>query len=861
MALGRNNPLVRVVLALVLAMLFVSSVQARPRKPARVRREPVAVIELGGLDGEEVPEPPPAPPALRGKAQFADALRNYLNGEQFDGAGQPFAPPEALAQFAAALADSDWDRDGCDDFGSEFMQEHCVQLPLDLRIPLYNAVFQPPQLPTDWPTRFPLDVRDRLRANLQAREAARAVLDGQLAGIRLAILRAYVEMLNAQGEGDRYAEAMPVLRELLQRQPLARDAPQLQWLLIHAADGLASDGQSDVDALRWHNDGTHRLAPDRLAEVKARVTRLPTWREMQFAERRQFKALFAPATPWSAAWRKDAALLGKTRHELNFLELQAAQMLRAQGKSEEATAQYLQVADALTVELRADPQANDAYETTFVLAETLYWAGVRCRVKRSEQQPYGEPLPFLPSEVTPVQAACATMRRAIAVYDQVRDWPGKLPPNDADHAEEAAWSAVQAMREVLEVRIALPPGDPHRLPPSQSTWIRPTEEQDRADEEKCLEGICRVKPQPLDDDAVEWIARVDAYVLRYRHEKFPDDPERVAKLALQVAELLYKNRQFEPNPHEKRKFPRFWSARQRFWWIVREFPRSVLAQESFKDLLVSYQIEHDFDGLQETADRAGPFLAKDETERNRNLVHEFCFMIARPADTTLGRAEKARDDAEALADPEKAAAALAHARELFHRAGQLYYDLRRQVPDLSRQKAVHMNAARAFYRAEAWDEAFVVLGEIEQNVRAAKPATEQEKALNTKRLAEILDMRADLYLKFFDLRRAIDDWLAIYRSQPEFEGGRIALKQATRAALTFDDAEKLRTVRDALQARAKTMPGDELATELLAKIAKLRPTMPPFQPRLFAAAGLRHKLALAVVPNRAPMLQPDRQMH
>ncbi len=111
--------------------------------------------------------------------------------------------------------------------------------------------------------------------------------------------------------------------------------------------------------------------------------------------------------------------------------------------------------------------------------------------------------------------------------------------------------------------------------------------------------------------------------------------------------------------------------------------------------------------------------------------------------------------------------------------------------------------------------------------------------------------------RFGHARRAVDDWLAIYRSQPEFEGGRFALRQATRAALTSDDAERLRTVRDALRARAKTMSGDELTTELVAKIAKTRPLLPAFQPRLFAAAGLRHKLGLAVVPNRAPMLQTD----
>jgi tetratricopeptide (TPR) repeat protein len=738
---------------------------------------------------------------------------------------------EAVEYLAKSLAEPSWDDDNCDDFGSEDAKSGCIQLDPALRPRLYVSSIIEPKFDDEFKSPQWLEVatkgsevRGRLEANYNARQDVRRDLTTGDKPYLFDILQMYGNTLYEQSEDEYYRQAVLVFAYAIDRWPMSREAQGMQRKVIRSIDILAAAAEGCREQLKKHQDGTKPLKPDVLNAALICLKMSLSDQSRQTLERQKYLTLFGKDSAWFEKWGGDKDLAQqvedtttKYRGEFAMLMLREAQALKQAGKMDEAMEKYAAAAREFESILKADPKSAKAYEIAWTLADSLYFGGIRCKGMPNEKTP-DDPTPLTwPAPIVPaVKKGCDSMQRSVEYYVMVRDWKGPRPlaegstpeaPKYVDHREEAGMSAMGAAKLILQARASYPKEDPDALSALQLADIRPTKASDDAEDEACKKVIeesttnqksCHVKPLPMDGMVTEWMQLVDNYTETNTSELFKDDLDRIPKLALQLAELLYKNRQFDANKElatDKLK-PEFWSARDRFWWILKRFPKSPIASEAFKDLLTTYQIEHDFDKLQELADwgEAHEIGDKKEFEIIRKQVKELSLgAIAKAADGMLDKADKAVASAESAPDPEAAGQILASARKTYDNAGELYYDLRKQVTDTSRQKASLMNAARAWYRGEQWDKCVSVLKEAEDKIRNAslddipQKDHEAEKKKNIERLEEIVQMRADLNFKFFKIREAIADYRLLYDN---------AIKStdktaATKAAKFLDNAAKL----------------------------------------------------------------------
>lgn len=712
---------------------------------------------------------------------------------------------EAIEYLAKSLAEPSWDDDGCDDFGSEDAHPGCLQLDPALRPRLYVSSIIEPKFDDEFKANTWMadskaqgEVLQRLKANFEARQAVRHDLTTGDKPYLFDILQMYGNTLFEQSEDEYYRQAVLVYAYAIDKWPLAREAQAMQRRVIKSIDILASAADSCKEQLRKHQEGSKVLKPEALNSALICLRMSLADQDRQVLERRRYLTMFGKDSPWFEKWGGDKDLAAqveettnKVRGDFAILILRQAQALKAAGKMDEAMEKYAEAAREYETVLKADPKSAKAYDTAWTLAEALYFGGFRCRAMPNEKNP-DDPTPLLwPAPIVPVvKKACESMRRSLEYYVMVRDWKGPRPLDDAgkpvEHTDEAAMSAIDAAHKIIQAHASFPKDDPEHLEPSQLADIRPTKASDDAEEEACKkkieagdskEKICHVQPQPIDPIVVEWIQLVDHYMAMNADVAIAADPERVPKFALQIGELLYKNRDFDPNKDfatDKLK-PEFWSARERFWWILNKYPKSKLAEEAFKDLIESYSIEQDFTKLIELAEWGEKHEIGDPKEREkiRTVVKEKALGdIAKAGDNALEKADKEVAAAESASDPEQAGVMLAEARATYDHAGKLYYDLRTQVPpdDTSRQKAALMNAARAYYRGEQWDKCVEVLKEAEEKIRAATTTDPKEKELNLTRLEEIVQMRADLNFKFFKIREAIADYRIMYDNASKSSG-------------------------------------------------------------------------------------------
>ena len=741
---------------------------------------------------------------------------------------------EAIEYLAKSLAEPSWDDDGCDDFGSEDAHNGCLQLDPALRPRLYVSSIIEPKFDDEFKHPQWMDAakpgsepRTRVEANYAARQAVRQDLTTGDKPYLFDILLMYGNTLYEQSEDEYYRQAVLVYGYAINRWPLAREAQAMQRKVIKAVDILASAGISCEESLRKHKDGTKVLKPEDLQAALICLKMSLADQGRQVDERKRYLGMFGKDSAWYEKWGQDKDLAAqveetttKVRGDFAILILRQAQALKQAGRMDEAMEKYAEATREYEAIFKADPKSAKAYETAWILAETLYFGGFRCKPMPNEKNP-GDPTPLpWPAPIVPaVKKGCDSMARALDYYLMVRDWKGPRPLDESgkpmDYNSEtdprvtssASASAIDAAHKILLARASYPVDDPEHLDALQLADIRPTKAQDDAEEEICKKYLeesgtkdksCHVKPGKLDPKVVEWMELVDNYIAKNMDTVFKDDPDRIPKYALQLAELLYKNRMFDPNKELATATVKaeFWSARDRFWWILNKFLKSKLAEEAYKDLLTTYKLEHDFDKLQEVADwgEAHEIGSAEEREKIRTAVKEEALgAISKSADGLLEKADKQVAEAENAPDPETAGKILADARARYDQAGEDYYKLRKQVPekDTSRQKAALMNAARAWYRGEQWEKCVAVLKEAEDKIRNASlddvepKKRDEEKNKNIARLQEIVQMRADLNFKFFKIPEAIADYRLLYDNaskSTEKDAPKQAAKYLTNAA-------------------------------------------------------------------------------
>ena len=543
---------------------------------------------------------------------------------------------QALALAGQALAADDWDGDGCDDFGSDFSTPGCPAVPARARVALCCASVLDPALDpaaSRWAAPLRRDVAAAMAKNLQARQDVRSKL---IAGHpeNYGILRAYAEALQAKGEDDGHWVAVRVLGHLVDAQPMAREAQEIERKRIASIDALA---RSDEAYARW------LVADPKSAQITGSVDKGSFRLERQIAERKRYLAQFGKDSEWYGKWARDQGLANQvqatTRQihlELTHLRHAAAQKLKVDRHFEDAWAMYAEAARGYEELLEAEPESKDAYRIAWTLAECWYWAGSQCsgpRDRDGELVVVDEAVAPTPAEkLNTVKSSCVTMVKSIAYYDRVRDWKGPRTRDDKgaplDYTEPAAQAALEASERVLGAKAAYPKQDPEYLDSLSLPTIRPSSKQDD-DDIKAAQGakdVRRVVRKKLDPIAVERILAADRYV--ELSEKYPSahDPGRPWRVALKAAELLYKNRHFDPWPEgaTDRTPAEFWSARKRFRDCVARFPGTVAASVAVDRMRASFAIENDQISLeqfdQEIAPSDGP--SREQLWKMKKMIKE-----------------------------------------------------------------------------------------------------------------------------------------------------------------------------------------------------------------------------------------------
>lgn len=773
--------------------------------------------------------------------EFEDELKLSIKADEKDKKKSGFdLRKEAIEYLAKSLAEPSWDDDNCDDFGSTTTKGECPIVDPRARPILYTASILEPKLPPEqanWQTPFKGDVLANMQKNFQARNDVRASLINGKPYV-FDILLTYGLTLFNQREDDYYWQAIRVMGYVIDNYPMVREAQDLQRKIISSVDILASFAASFEAEIKTGKGGRDaQIGLDMANEAKAR----------QIVERQRYMKQFGKGSEWYKKYGSDKDLsaqvddqTSRIRREFAMLSHAEAQRLKGEGKIDEAIAKYAEAASAYEDLLNSDRDAPDAYKLAWTLAEIWYFAGVQCNAPRDKDRNLimvdEEVVPW-PAEKQPViKKACEAMQKSIAYYNMVRDWKGSHTKDEEtgkpmEKTEEAAFSAVGAAEQVLAARAAYDKADPERVGTLSLPEIRPSNAKDQEtikanENEKDIKRVTRV---PIDPLAVEWILAADGYVANADKFLSKEDPERAPKLALKAAELLYKNRHFDPwkEGATPRTSAEFWSARKRFEAILNRFRGSKQASEAVKNLLTGYWLENDIDALTAVTEKFGDQVPKeDKTVIDRTVKFIKFGALSDRAFANFKAAEADEKSAAGMPNPDDAGKLLAVARKRYTLAADDFRKVRQEVMGVEKMKeaeriktsrVVLLNSVRAYHRAELWDKCVDTLKEAEQMLREWSPTDTGEKKERTDALQEVLEIRANLNFDFFKIEEAISDFVLLYQNDINGKKADYYLKTAAQMAFFNSNWEKAIQLNKEVIARFEKSP--EQAKQLVVKDA------------------------------------------
>ena len=708
---------------------------------------------------------------------------------------------EAVEYLAKSLAEPSWDDDGCDDFGGEDVKGECINLHPRLRPRLYTSCVLAPDMKgfENWQSVFQGEPLAQLQRAVAARNEVRKGLMNGKPYVR-EVLMEYGNALLEQAEDEYYRQGVLVLSHVIDQWPMEREAQSLQKKIIRAVDLLAAAHTSYMMELKKNPNSIEAMLGLELAKDAM---------DRQISERRKYLALFSPGTPWFEKWGSDRELATQvqdmlTETRLTFAKLihAQAQTLRAAGKEEEALLKYAEAAAEYETLFKAEPAAEASYELANTIADVYYFAGRRCDALRKKDgdlllDPNLELVPYPVDVVGKIKEACGYMKRSVAYYDIVRDWKGAKGKDDEgkalDYTEEAAFSSIIATEKVLVTRAAYPVADPERLPARMVAEIRPNSDDDAAIIKANQESADPVRVTRLEVDraVVDWIKAVDGYIASGVKNK--DDPTRREALALKAAELLYKNRHFDPWPEQPHQdlTPEWWSSRLRFGIMMSEFPKTKVAGEAVKNLFTSYQIEADVRGMQAAREKYGDMVPDEIKAEVAGIIqNDMLRALAKRAEALMSQADAAHQAALNEPDTDKAFVAHQKARDLYAESADEYKRLRNETPKTDVKKTALLNALALYYKAERWESCFEALEIAEKMLREAledKATAAKEQKENLASLVDVMNRRATLQYQFFRIPDAIANFREVYRLDPEGKAGVDALLNAAKLAFRNGD--------------------------------------------------------------------------
>ena len=387
------------------------------------------------------------------------------------------------------------------------------------------------------------------------------------------------------------------------------------------------------------------------------LMRPPRKLDKAFAERRKLNDLYGPESDWYAYQKRkgneEAVDYGDNLIRENLIQAATWYHEQAQKMKDEARVKqdsqllakakkrYRKAARAYEQFLKRYPDDKDIYRWNFYYADSLYYSG---QYKKAYEQ-----------------------------YRVVRE----LDIENNKFQPDAAFNAVKALEFRLKKLVDNGKLPDFIVPEGNREEARNTarEQQSRQkqkgkEEQKTADGSDEkgpeIKPKPVPAMAKKYITAMDRYVVLdvdYKKDKALD-----AKFAFNAAKIYYDLKHYD-------------EARERFTWIVDNFPDREEAYLAGSLILETHRQEKNYDKLAEWADKLSGVLKGEQAKAVKEEVREF----------KLGAMFKS---AEKLFDQKK-----------YEKAAEEYVKLVNKAPDHENAPRALNNAAVAYEELKRYDSA------------------------------------------------------------------------------------------------------------------------------------------------------------
>jgi TolA-binding protein len=309
-----------------------------------------------------------------------------------------------------------------------------------------------------------------------------------------------------------------------------------------------------------------------------------------FAERGNLLAYYGPESDWYA-YQKRVGREESLRYANNLVRdnlIQSATWFHEQAQNLKNEAIVRQDAEMLAVArqkytraaaayedfLARYPNDKDVYQWNFYYAECLYYSG--------------------------------QYRPAYEQYKVVRE----LDLSNNIYQEKAAYNAIKSLEFELRKRVESGEILAKALPASAANDAREAAQQQAS--QPAADGsdgqVVKIEPEPIPAMVMQYVTSMDRYVVLGLENS--SDPDLDIKFAFQAGKLFYDYKNYDV-------------ARERFAWIVDNYPENELAYLSGSLILETYRQEKDYQNLAMWAERLSNVIKGEQAQAIRAEVRQF----------------------------------------------------------------------------------------------------------------------------------------------------------------------------------------------------------------------------------------------
>jgi len=375
---------------------------------------------------------------------------------------------------------------------------------------------------------------------------------------------------------------------------LSGDEPYEREVLVQLVDYMFDNTRFDIagDVIHFTLEKYPRDADNPQLHEKLILALVRDGRQDEaFTERGKLLSYYGPQSDWYA-YQKRVGREVSLRYADNMVKdnlIQSATWFheQAQNLKDEAIVRqdeemlamardrYRSAASAYADFLARYPNDKDIYQWNFYYAECLFYS--------SQYDPAYE------------------QYKVVRELDLVKN----------TYQEKAAFNAIKSLEFDLQERVARGEISGRALTGAAADDAREAAQQQTEEAGASAENdgqIVVIQPDPIPERVYQYVTAMDRYVVLGL--KNDSDPELDLKFAFQAGKLFYDYKDYN-------------TARERFAWVVDNYPESELAYLSGSLILETYRQEQDYANLAMWAEKLSTVIKGDQAQAIKDEVRQF----------------------------------------------------------------------------------------------------------------------------------------------------------------------------------------------------------------------------------------------